>query len=59
MEDVFDMIEVVVKFLKEGEEDECITSQQHLRIINVVRGKVIKDWKGSDFQYENMKFSIK
>ena len=47
--EILDMIEDIMVFLEEGDEDEYETSQQYIGMKDLFKGFVVKDWKGSNF----------
>jgi len=46
---VLDMIEDIIVYFDNGDEEEYTTSQQYIGIRELFRGYIVKDWVGSNF----------
>ena len=48
-EKILNLIEDIVVYFEDGDEDEYESSQQHVGMKNLFRGFIVKDWEGANF----------
>ena len=54
-ETILNMLEDIVNFFDNGDEEEYETSQQYIGMKEIFRGFVVKDWEGSNFNCEKFR----
>ena len=51
---ILNLIEDIVVYFDDGDEDEYESSQQYIGMMNLFRGFIVKDWEGANFTTCNL-----